>query len=293
MVAIDLGSNTIRFIEFDGLVWGKSFEKIVRTAEGLHETKNIGEKVLDRIIDAIKEAKTKLDFSHQRVVGYTTAAMRLAHNKEEALEKIESETGIAFAVIDADKEAALTLNAVRYRLSQLGMTPSSFLLVDIGGGSTELIQYADSRSTSLSLDIGIVTLTESTGSASELDMRLNIFRSKVREVLEIHFYTQLILTAGTPTTIAAYLCGMDYTTYDPEKINGYRLLLADCYRVYNELLAMDELTRARYVGIGRENLIIAGVRMVTAIYEAIGCEEAIIIDDGLREGIALEYYKLH
>ena len=85
---------------------------------------------------------------------------------------------------------------------------------------------------------------------------------------------------------------MDYESYDPEKINGYRLSRSACYEVYDELMAMGEQARIRFVGVGREHLIMAGILMVSAIYEAMGCEEAIIVDDGLREGIALEYYGL-
>jgi len=289
MIAVDLGSNTIRFIEFDGELWGKSFEKIIRTAEGLHETNLIGEKALDRIIDAINEAKGSLDFS-QPIRAYTTAAMRLAANANEALSKIAQLTGIEFEIIDGEKEAILTLDAVRNRLNVMGIEPSSFVLADIGGGSTELTRYSNDAIETVSLNYGIVTLSEE--GENGLEEKIRIFENAVKNSIDNQSAT-LVLTAGTPTTIAAYLCGMDYATYDPQKINGYRLGLMDCHRVYDELLAMDEVTRRRYVGVGRENLIIAGILMVTAIYEAFGCEEAIIIDDGLREGIALEYYKLH
>lgn len=289
MVAIDLGSNTIRFIEFDGLVWGKSFEKIVRTAEGLHETHLIANKALDRIIEAIDDAKNIFDFT-QPIRAYTTAAMRLAHNSDEAIGLIARSTGIVFEIIDAEKEGLLTLEAVRNRLNVLGSVPSSFVLADIGGGSTELSRYTNTEIETVSLDFGIVTLSEA--AENTLDEKIQSFKHVVRGSIK-NQTEPLVLTAGTPTTIAAYVNGMDYTTYDPQKINGYRLRLSDCYRVYDELLRMDEAARTRYVGIGRENLIIAGVLMVTAIYEAMECEEAIIIDDGLREGIALEYYKLH
>lgn len=289
MVAIDLGSNTIRFIEFDGLVWGKSFEKIVRTAEGLHETHLIGNKALDRIIEAIDDAKNIFDFT-QPIRAYTTAAMRLAYNSDEAIGLIARSTGIVFEIIDAEKEGLLTLEAVRNRLNVLGSVPSSFVLADIGGGSTELSRYTNAEIETVSLDFGIVTLSEA--AENTLDEKIQSFKHAVRGSIK-NQTEPLVLTAGTPTTIAAYVNGMDYTTYDPQKINGYRLRLSDCYRVYDELLRMDEAARTRYVGIGRENLIIAGVLMVTAIYEAMECEEAIIIDDGLREGIALEYYKLH
>jgi len=289
MIAIDLGSNTIRFVEFDGKKWGKSFEKIVRTAEGIHQTQLIGGKAIERIIEAIEEAKAKLNFLTQPSVGYTTAAMRMASNVADVLERIYQKTGVRFVVIDAKKEADLTLRAVRYRLSQLSIDPLSFILADIGGGSTELIHFSENKISSVSLNIGIVTLSESALFERELDEKINLFKTSVRETLQEAKAQFFILTAGTPTTIAAYLNGMDYETYDPTKINGYRLRLEDCYRAYDELLSMNETDRTRYVGAGRENLIIAGILMVTSMYEALGYSEAIIIDDGLREGIALEY----
>lgn len=291
MIAIDLGSNTIRFIEYDGKRWGNSFEKIVKTAETIRSSGRIGAAAERRVIDAICEAKGHLDFSSQPVVGYTTAAMRMAQNAHEVLERIRLETGVPFTIIDAGKEAALTLRAVRYRLEILGIIPSSFVLADIGGGSTELIYVRDEDSSSISLDAGIVTLSEGADSESALRERISRFTEDVRASLPAGQAT-LVLTAGTPTTIAAYLCGMDYETYDPAKINGYRLGLASCYEVYKELLAMEEEDRIRFVGVGREHLIMAGILMVCAIYEAMGCNEAIVVDDGLREGIALEYFEL-
>lgn len=291
MIAIDLGSNTIRFIEYNGTRWGKSFEKIVKTAESLNTTNKIGDQAIRRIVNAINEAKTKLNFSeHDAIIGYTTAAMRLASNSKTALETIASETGIHFTIIDGDKEASLTLRAVQERLKNLEIEPQSFLLADIGGGSTELIHWDRGAVHSVSLNMGIVTLSESVESSLELEEKIELFADKVREILKGYPSSQLVLTAGTPTTIAAYCMGMDYESYDAEKINGFRLRFEECTRVYDELLKMDEASRARYVGVGRENLIIAGILMVTAIYTALDTKEAIIIDDGLREGIALEYF---
>jgi exopolyphosphatase/guanosine-5'-triphosphate,3'-diphosphate pyrophosphatase len=289
MIAIDLGSNTIRFIEYDGERWGRSFEKIVRTAESLRISGRIGDPALERIIEAIQEARAKLDFSSRNVVGYTTAAMRMARNAPEILERIRQATGVEFTIIDAQKEADLTLRAVRYRLGKLGIEPSSFVLADIGGGSTELVSVSGEETTAVSLNTGIVTLSESADTEEALRERIESFAGDVRAALH-HPPPFLVLTAGTPTTIAAYLNGMDYETYDPQKINGYRLTLRGCYDVYDALMAMEERARIRFVGVGREHLIMAGILMVGAIYEATGCEEAVIVDDGLREGIALEYY---
>lgn len=292
MIAIDLGSNTIRFIEFDGQHWGKCFEKIVKTAEGLHQTQRISKSAVQRIIDAINEAKQIFDFTSQPIKGYTTAAMRLAENSQETLEMIAQSTGIEFNIIDGEKEAILTLNAVRHRLDSLRIEPISFLLADIGGGSTELTRYSPSGIETVSLNFGIVTLSEGASEEDILTTRIQAFSCAVQEHISDRAMT-LVLTAGTPTTIAAYLNGMDYESYNPEKINGYRLHLEDCYRVYDELLNMNESSRARYVGVGREKLIVAGILMVTSIYTALDVQEAIIIDDGLREGIALEYFEVN
>ncbi len=292
MIAIDLGSNTIRCIEFDGIRWGKSFEKIVKTAESLHQSGTIGASAVQRIIDAIHEAKRVIDFSSSEVVAYTTAAMRLASNQQEVVAKIFEESGIQFTIIDADKEGQLTLDAVLYRLDILGNRPDSFVLCDIGGGSTELIRYARGEVETFSINRGIVTLSESARDKVGILRNIDEFKTLIAERLGDGSYESLVMTAGTPTTIAAYLLGMDYTSYDPEKINGYTLSLQDCYRVYDELLSMDEGERTRFVGVGRENLIIAGILMVIAIYEVMDFKEAVIVDDGLREGIALEYYKM-
>lgn len=290
MIAIDLGSNTIRFIEYDGIHWGKGFEKIVKTAESLNSTQKIGDIAVKRILGAIEEAREKLDFNRHEIVAVTTAAMRLASNSHQVLQTIYEISGIRFTIIDAEEEASLTLRAVRYRLQRLGIEPKSFVMADIGGGSTELISVEEEEVHSVSLNIGIVTLSESADTAEILEAKLKSFEKQVAETPTLSHKTSFVLTAGTPTTIAAYLLGMDYESYDPERINGYRLSLSDCLRTYNELMEMDEIYRIRYVGVGRERLIAAGILMVSSIYTALGYDEAIVVDDGLREGVALSYY---
>lgn len=294
MIAIDLGSNTIRFIEYDGLEWGKSYEKIVRTAEGLQATNRIGENALSRILGAIDEAKQYLDFSNRKVVAVTTAAIRMANNGAEIISKIHASTGILFTIIDGAREAQLTLLAVQNRLSKLHINPDSFVLSDIGGGSTELIHYNDEKVISQSFPIGIVTMSEQASDITQLRLLLADFENKVRlfyrSLGKKRENPRLILTSGTPTTIAAYRMGMNYSTYDPDKINGSRLTLNDCVQTYTELMDMDESMRASYVGVGREQLIATGILMVESLFKGAQIEEAIIIDDGLREGIALDYW---
>lgn len=295
MIAIDLGSNTIRFIEYDGFSWGKSYEKIVRAAEGLQATGMIGENALVRILEAIDEAKQYLDFSNHEVVAVTTAALRMANNGIDIISKIHASTGILFTIIDGAREAQLTLLAVQNRLRKLDIDSDSFVLSDIGGGSTELIHYDNDKVTSQSFPIGIVTMSEQASDTTQLRSLLAHFESQVAlfysSLGKNNENSRLILTSGTPTTIAAYRLGMNYANYDPEKINGSILTLNDCVLSYKELMDMDESTRASYVGVGREQLIATGILMVEYLFKGAMMKEAIIIDDGLREGVALDYWE--
>lgn len=294
MIAIDLGSNTIRFIEYDGISWGKSYEKIVRAAESLHSTNKICEDALVRILDAIDEAKSCLDFSNNEVVAVTTAALRMASNGEEIIARIYEQCGIQFKIIDGELEAQLTLTAVKNRLNELKINSISFVLADIGGGSTELITCYHEKTHTISLPIGIVTMSEKAVDTPMLRQLLEDFESKV-SLFNRSFNWQLnpnrlVLTSGTPTTMVAYRMGMDYSNYDPVKINGTILTQADCIQIYQELMEMDESMRAMYVGVGREKLIATGILMVESLFKGLNLEEAIIIDDGLREGVALNYF---
>ena len=295
MIAIDLGSNTFRCIEYDCRrgEWGRDFERIVKTADGLHRTGKISSEAVARIVDAVADAKKVLDFSVP-VVAVTTAAMRMAGNSEEILEQIEIQSGVRFRVIGDEDEARYTMAAVRNRLEVLDIPAGSFVLIDIGGGSTEVMFYHEGRFESRSFPLGIVTIAQQCASPGEVRGMLETALQPVREYVDAYYARQgkpasFVATAGTPTTIASFLQGMTYATYDVKKINGVRLSLLECDTALKGLLALDDDERAVYVGVGKETLIVAGVVIVEAFYALLGYEEAIIVDDGLREGVALDY----
>lgn len=291
MIAVDLGSNTIRFIEFDGKEWGNDFEKIVRTAEGLEATGRVSDEACRRIINAILEAHQHFDFKAHQIVGVTTAAIRMASNADEVLALIEKETGFHFEIIEGIREAALTLLAVQYRLNVLEINHPAFVLVDIGGGSTEVTFVEGFHRRSMSLNSGILTMSEKVLKEQiPLNGLLKEFERSISDFIGNMTDSVLVMTSGTPTTIAAYLMGMDYDSYVPQKINGTLLNQEKCIQAYNELMAMDEHERSRYVGVGREGLISTGILMVISLFHALKCTHGIVIDDGLREGVALNYF---
>ena len=296
MISIDLGSNTFRCIEYDcsSLQWGGEFERIVKTADKMHATGRIDAEAVERIVAAIEEAKSVLDFASQPVKAVTTAAMRMAENAETVLEQIAERSGVVFDVIDAEQEALYTTIAVKNRLRQLDLSAEKFVLIDIGGGSTEVIFANGPTLQSQSFPLGIVTVAQQCTSPEEVRTTLQAMLVPVKEYVAKMYEAggkpdQFVSTAGTPTTIASFLQGMTYDTYDVERINGYLLSIEACATALKGLLALDEQTRAEYVGVGRETLIVAGVVIVEEFYKLLGFETSVIVDDGVREGVAIDY----
>ena len=300
MIAIDLGSNTLRVIQLDCQtgVFGATFEKIVKTADGLVQTGVIGSEAVERVIDAISEAKKSIDFSADKIHAVTTEAIRRASNSEAVLAQIKRETGILFEVISGEKEAALTLLAVEHRLKHLGREEedrdfSSFVLIDIGGGSTELIFRYPDQTITQSFPVGIVTVAQQYETLERIGAALPALMEEMKQfaqsvVLRYGALDAFVATAGTPTTVAAMKLGQNYATYDPALINGTFLDVQELDHYLKVLLAMPFEEREMTVGVGRSDLIAAGILIFRQLFTLLQMKECIVIDDSLREGLALE-----
>jgi len=298
MIAIDLGSNSFRCIGYDCETkrFGRSFERIVKTADKMHETGLISDGAVERVTTALKEADRALDFKENTVKAVTTQAMRMAGNSDDVIAKIKEQSGVEFQIIDADDEAYYTLIAVEDRLKALKIESTHFVLIDVGGGSTEIIFYNDDKMESQSFPIGIVTTAQICDEDRDIHAYLDEQFEDLVTYVTNYYETvgkpaSFVATAGTPTTMASYLLGMDYQNYDVDKVNGYRLSLEDTQKSLDDLIDMSEAKRAEIVGVGRESLIIAGIVIVQKLYDVLGFGEAIVIDDGVREGVAIDYCK--
>jgi len=294
MTAIDLGSNTFRAVEMDcqTLEPIAEYEKIVRTADGLQATGRVSHEAVLRIVAAANEAKKILDFSHG-VTAVTTEAIRRAVNGVEVLHEIEERTGLTFRILSGEEEARYTLLAVKTRLEKLGMKSDVFVLADIGGGSTEIIFFHKGRIVAKSFPIGIVTVAQRYGTLEAIEKALDevmgpIYRW-VRSCREEGFETsRFVATAGTPTTVAAMKLGMTYESYDAARINGTTLHKEELGFYLQKLLSMPFEQREENVGTGRSDLIAAGILIYQRLFELLEFDSGIVIDDGLREGVALD-----
>jgi len=294
IIALDLGSNSLTILKYecteDKIL--DTFLKTVRTAEGLIDNNIISDSAIDRVVNAINEAKDKIDFSDSKVKAVTTQALRVASNANEVISTIEKSCNIEFEVISSKKEGELTLQAVAYRLSKLKID-QDFVLVDIGGGSTELSYYIDGKIYSKSFDLGIVTTANSCKSLEEIDSFVKD-RSKEIALFAEKFNTNDLIftaTAGTPTTIAAMKHNLIYKTYDANIVTGTKLTLQELDFYLNRLLNMSKKDREVTVGVGRDDLIVAGIVIFKEIYNILNKSESIIIDDGLSMGVAISECK--
>lgn len=292
MISCDLGSNTLRIAQFESVTCKRMhcFERIVRTAKDLHRTQRIGEEAQTNILNALKEASAQFDFKHEPSFCVTTEAMRVANNAHEILALIKKEFGLDFHIISGEEEASYTAIAIEHALKREGLCSDTYALFDLGGGSTEITLCYKNQKKSQSFPFGIVTTAERF--RENLDDNivplLSIMDSFLMQHKNIYqTYKQLIATAGTPTTVAAFLQGLDYEHYDPEKINGKQLFIQDFDLALKELTSMPLEVAEQYTGTNRRDLVITGIGLVKAIMVKLGFESCIVMDDGLREGVAI------
>lgn len=295
MIAIDLGSNTLRVLVYDCKSKKQLFtyEKVVKTADGLAEFGTINEAAVESVISALHKAQAQIPFGEHRIKAVTTEALRRATNAPQILQSIEKKTGVHFDIISGEEEARLTLLAVKNRLTKLHYASDTFVLVDIGGGSTELIFHYKDETITKSFPIGIVTI------AQTYETLENIEQALTREMFDMQMFCaelyatkgnpdSFVATAGTPTTVAAMKLGFNYETYDAAKINGTSLRKDELDFYLKKLLSLPFEEREIAVGTGRSDLIAAGILIYKQLYTMLEFENCVVIDDGLREGVALE-----
>ena len=234
-------------------------------------------------------------FLSHNIKSVTTEAIRRASNSNEVLHKIKKETGVLFEVISGEEEARLTLLSVKNRLTKLHYASDTFVLVDIGGGSTELIFYYGNETFSKSFPVGIVTIAQTYDLDTIERVLPKEMRAMQRYCAEIYATkgkpSSFVATAGTPTTVAAMKLGFNYETYDASKINGTSLQKEELDFYLKKLLSMPFEMREIAVGTGRSDLIAAGIRIYKQLYTLLEFESCIVVDDGLREGVALDECK--
>lgn len=216
--------------------------------------------------------------------------MRRAPNRDQFIEAIKRETGLTVEVIPGDREAELTTLGV---LSVIDPLPTKAIIMDIGGGSTELICLCDGKVRfQKSYPLGVVRLCEEAKSDSERQINIDTVFADFRcQLRNLNLYADdycLIGTAGSVTTLAAM--HQKLSDYDQALINNHTLPLAWLETTLAELLPMTTAQREEIVGMeqGRGDLIAQGINIILALCRTMHQDQLKVSDSGLLEGLLKE-----
>ena len=274
VAAVDLGTNSTRLLVADAN--GTLDEvvrrlRITRLGEGVDERRKLLPLPIARVRNVLSEYRRELEaLGAERTLCIATSAVRDAENGEAFLGEIEWSYGFATRLLSGDEEAEMTLRGI-------GAVEPGTLLVDIGGGSTELqLVGTDLR---VSLDIGCVRLTERFGED------VAAVREHVRGLLPEASPERAVGVAGTVTTIAALDLGLD--EYDPERIHGHRIASEAANEQLARLAAMPVEARAEIVEPGRAPVIVAGAAILAEILAFYALEGIEASERDILHGAAL------
>jgi len=312
LAGIDIGTNTLRLLVAelgpDTFRELYSDRKITRLGQDVDRTGRLSQEAEERSLNALAEfARHFSEYSVIDVSAVGTSALRNASNAADFVKRIQQRTGLEVSVIDGDEEARLTLLGVNSALGRAtgagqGIFPEAGLVIDIGGGSTEMIFTRPGSETLMrSLPLGAVYLTErfiknDPPKQEELEglrrfivAQLDALERELRR--DSQQERSVVGTAGTITTLAAIDLGL--AEYDPDAINGHILSREALDRIVRTLGASTLRERRMIAGLehGREDIILSGAIIAQEIMERRGCPELLVTVGGLREGIVLELYR--
>ncbi len=311
VAAIDCGTNSIRLLVADVdagpdgapvLVDVHREMRVVRLGEGVDATGRISTHALDRTWRALADYAAVVRASDAvRVRMVATSATRDAANRDDFVEMVSSTLGQQPEVITGDEEAELSFAGA---VGELDPATGPFLVVDIGGGSTELVIGSRHRgqhriSGAISLDIGCVRITErilrsDPPTAAERDEATQWVRSMLidaLDVLPISSVRRLVPVSGTATTVAA--AALKLPTYDPARIHLSQIPADQVHKVARFLMGANRSHRAAlgYMHPGRVDVIGGGAlilsTMVTLVQERAPISDITVSEHDILDGIAL------
>lgn len=293
--ALDVGTNTVLMLVVECEAGGTprplaDLSRITRLGRGIDGSGRLDPAAaaltLDTIVEFVAKARA---MGAGRILTAATSALRDAQDGAGFIAEVKSRAGIDLEVISGETEAELSYLAVARGLS---LDPKqSALIVDIGGGSTELIRAEPGRPLELaSLQIGSVRLTERVikndppKMAEAAELRVGIDAELLG--LKWDFKPDVMVgIAGTVTTVCAV--AMKLKTYDPALVHGHRLSRTEVEGVIHLLASLPLEQRKKLPGMipGRADVILAGAAILERVMSEFEAETVIVSDQGVRWGL--------
>jgi len=296
VAAIDCGTNSIRLLIAD--IAGGNFREIYRTMEivrlgqGVDKNKAFHPDALDRTLKATALfAEEIARRGVERMRFCATSATRDATNRELFINGVKSLLGVAPEVISGEEEAALSFKGATKELRGVG---APYLVIDIGGGSTEFVFGSERVEFAKSQNIGCVRMSERhfssippqaeeiAGAKADIDEAIK----GAAEIVPITEAKTLIAVAGTATTVAAAALGL--STYDRHSIHLSRISAEKTHQVSEMFLGLnrDEIATLGYMHPGRVDVIGAGSLVLSRIMTLTGAEEFVASESDILDGMA-------
>ena len=296
VAAIDCGTNSIRLLIAD--ISGGKFKEvlrdmeIVRLGQGVDENKSFHPDAINRTLAAVEKFRNQLAGKGVEKIRFcATSATRDAANRDLFIEGVRQILGVEVEVIPGEEEARLSFNGATKELLQ---SDAPFLVVDIGGGSTEFVYGNKEVEFAKSVDIGCVRMSERHLKSQPVEMNqvaqaiIDIDKAiaQAAAVVPISTAKTLVAVAGTATTIAA--AALELKTYDRYAIHLSRIPAEKVHKVSAAFQAMtkSDISKLGFMHPGRVDVITAGSLVLSRVMAATGATEFVASESDILDGMA-------
>jgi exopolyphosphatase / guanosine-5'-triphosphate,3'-diphosphate pyrophosphatase len=300
IAVVDIGTNSTRLLVCDreGERITEELERrstVTRLGAGVDSEGRLAEEAMERVYTTLGEYRELIDGHGAEVsIAVLTSAVRDAANGSEFAESVKERYGLEPHVLSGDEEARFTFLGAMSERDPDDRTPS--VVVDIGGGSTEIvIGHGHETTFHVSTQAGVVRQTERhIEEDPPTDEELEATRHDVQETLrqgvpedQRRTVERAIAVAGTATSLGAI--AQELEPYDPEKVHGYRLSLGECEEILERLAAVPLAERRQVPGLhpDRAPTIVAGVIILIEVLRLFGLEEVEVSEHDILRGAAL------
>jgi exopolyphosphatase / guanosine-5'-triphosphate,3'-diphosphate pyrophosphatase len=298
IASLDLGTNSTRLLVAHPVAGKLDIvdrrNTITRLGQGVGANGRLADEAVERTLVCLRGYRAILDrHGVERVRAAATSAARDAANRDEFFDAVEQVAGVRPELLSGDDEGRMSFLGAT---GDLDRSLGPFLVVDIGGGSTEFIVGTDEVEGVISVDVGCVRLTEKflahdppqpeelTACISLADAYLD---DVVREVPASAEARTLVGLAGTITTVAAVEIGL--ATYDRDRIHHFRLTRGAAEDVFRTLATESRAERLHNPGLeeARADVIVGGCCVLVALFRRFGFDEMIVSEADILDGLAL------
>ncbi|MEU1299019.1 Ppx/GppA phosphatase family protein [Streptomyces shenzhenensis] len=305
VAAVDCGTNSIRLLVADAdpatgeLVDLDRRMTIVRLGQGVDRTGRLAPEALERTFAACREyAAVIKEHGAERLRFVATSASRDAENRDEFVRGVLDILGVEPEVITGDQEAAFSFTGATGELKGRDDLARPYLVVDIGGGSTEFVVGAERVRAARSVDVGCVRMTErhlvrgGVVSDPPTEEQVAAMRADIEAALDLAEETvplrearTLVGLAGSVTTVSAI--AQELPAYDPARIHHSRISRDRVAEITGWLLRSTHAERAAIPSMhpGRVDVIGAGALVLLAIMDRTGAPEVVVSEHDILDGI--------